>query len=125
MITDAFVVLVTTLALGSGTESADKPPGRALLGVQVHAVDAALAKDLGLKEAGGAYVADAPAKSPAAAGGMREGDVVLVFGAKKVLSPSDLAEAVRLSAAGSTVRVTVWRGRKERTLRVRLGRAAE
>jgi serine protease Do len=55
---------------------------------------------------------------PAARGGIKEGDVLLQIGKKKITDPEDVFDASFYITAGDTVPITVMRGDKKLTLQV-------
>ena len=55
---------------------------------------------------------------PAARGGIKEGDVLLQVGKKKITDPEDVFDASFYITAGDTVPITVMRGDKKLTLQV-------
>ena len=71
---------------------------RAYLGVSIQPVTQALAKELGVAIHQGALVADVGEATPAAKAGMRQGDVIVEIGGKKVSSPQQLQEIRRSGA---------------------------
>ncbi len=85
------------------------PPAR--LGVEVRDVDAALARELGLPEAHGAYIASVQ-QGALAAGALRKGDVVLQVDRFKIRSTQELVEAVSRAKAGQAMRMMVWRDKR-------------
>jgi S1-C subfamily serine protease len=86
-------------------EIRNKPPGqRAWLGVALAPVDSAAdAAQLGLDaDVRGAVVVTVYPGSPAAAAGVREGDVIVAIDDKAVRSPSDVTRALRQLHPGAT-----------------------
>ena len=71
---------------------------RGWIGVQIQNVTQDLADDLGLKDASGALVAEAQKDSPAAAAGVKSGDVITAVDGEAVADPHDLAR--RIAALG-------------------------
>ena len=66
----------------------------------------------------GAVVIEVQAKSPAAAGGLRAGDLVTEFDGNRVSNARALSRLVAETAPGRTVDVTVTRDGRVRTLKV-------
>ena len=93
--------------------------GRPRLGVRLQPLPDQLAEYFGVGNGGGALVASVREGSPAAAAGLRAGDVVVRFGGDEVSDPGDLVAAVREAEAGA-VEVTVVRRGERRTLTVEL-----
>ena len=71
----------------------------------------------------GVKVSEATSGSPAAAAGIKQGDIITKVGDVAVTSYTDLAGQVRAYAAGSKVAVTYYRGGAEQQTTVTLGRA--
>jgi serine protease Do len=96
----------------------DRVVHRGWLGVQIQGLDEDLAKSLGLSSADGALIADVTAGSPADKGGLAVGDVITKFGGRDIDSPKTLGNAVADYDPGSKARIQVWRGGKNKTLKV-------
>ena len=95
---------------------------RGWLGVSIQTqMDEDLAHSLGLDEARGALIASVTDDSPAAQGGMQQGDLVVKFNGEDVEDSRDLTRRVGAAGVGETVRLEVLRGGRRRTLNVRLG----
>ncbi|WP_092500213.1 DegQ family serine endoprotease [Meinhardsimonia xiamenensis] len=97
---------------------------RGWLGVRIQDVTPDLAEGLGLDEPRGALVTDVP-EGPAKQAGIEPGDVIVAFDGEEVDNTRELVTLVGDSEVGKTVRVTVWRDGKTRTLAVTLGRREE
>jgi putative serine protease PepD len=69
----------------------------------------------------GAQVASVAAGSPAASGGLQQGDVITSFAGKSVDSAASLSGLVDAHKPGETVEVKVQRNGSEQTLQVKLG----
>jgi S1-C subfamily serine protease len=69
----------------------------------------------------GAVVAQVTQGSAAAASDLRTGDRIVEFAGTKVAEPGDLSSAVLSHKPGETVKLTVVRAGKQRTIEVRLG----
>jgi serine protease Do len=83
---------------------------RSWLGVLVQPVDAERAQAAGLPQPSGALVTEVKAGSPAAAAGLRVGDILLQWGGRDV-DPRSLPWIVAQAPAGRPVPVAVWRDR--------------
>ena len=94
---------------------------RGWLGVQIQAVTEEIADSLGLKVATGALVGGVLKDSPAAAAGIKTGDVILLFDGKPVVDQSRLPRMVAETDVGKNVVVKVWRDGKDVGLSVNLG----
>jgi len=88
--------------------------------VSTQTVTPDLAPSFGLKEPKGALVSEVATGSPAAAAGMKRGDVVIAFNGKEVKSVLDLPKSVAETPIGKVVPVRVIRDKKEMTLRVKV-----
>lgn len=82
---------------------------RGSLGVDTQDVTADLAPMLGLKAAKGAVVTRVLASSPAAAAGLREGDVITSLNGKPVNAANELANLEGLLPVGTQVTISVLR----------------
>ncbi|QDL93732.1 DegQ family serine endoprotease [Paroceanicella profunda] len=98
---------------------------RGWLGVRIQPVDPAMAEALGLKEASGALVAGVTDDGPAAAAGIKGGDVILSFDGNDVKEMRDLPRMVADTKVGKAVRVVLFREGKTQTVLVTLGRLEE
>ena len=94
---------------------------RGRLGVTIQGLDPELAQNFGLDKPSGALVANVEAGSPAEKGGLQTGDVVLAVNGQKVDSSADLPRIIGEQKPGTTVRLSVWRDRKNREVNVILG----
>ncbi len=92
------------------------------IGVQIQPVDQDVAGALGLTAAKGALVASVQDGSPAAAAGIRAGDVVLTVNGAAVADPRGLSRAIADLAPGDKASLKVWRGGQETALDLTVGR---
>ena len=92
------------------------------LGVEVAGLSDQLATYFGVK--GGALVSSVDAGTPAAAAGLRSGDVITAINGETVSDPSDVTARVRGAAEGATLELRVTRDKKELTLKAVLPSAA-
>lgn len=93
---------------------------RGYLGVSILAVDAQVARELGLDRIRGAYLEEVREGSAADRAGLRSGDVVVSVMDKAVNAPNDLQSVIAMRRPGDTVQVQVWRDGAERTFEVEL-----
>jgi serine protease Do len=93
---------------------------RGWLGVAIQPLTPDLAQGMGLGNAKGALISSVQDDSPAAAAGLKSGDVVTRFGDREIESPKDLSRAVAETASGATVPVQVWRDSAEKTVEVKI-----
>jgi Do/DeqQ family serine protease len=100
---------------------------RAFIGVRIDEVDQEIAKEKGLKDVAGIYVAALSEGGAAAESGIRQGDIIQKVDERPVNNMPQLQEQVSRYRPGDKVKVTVWRDGKQQvvdvTLRNRSGRA--
>jgi len=119
----AVSVLVCAAAVGQSSRSVftfDSGGERGWLGVSVEDVTKKLADREKLNSASGAYVSDVVEESPAEEAGIREGDVIVKFGAKEIGDSDDLIRAVRKSDPGEEVAIVVDRAGVSKTVKAKL-----
>jgi len=98
---------------------------RAWLGVFVQAVDATMAKTLGLDYATGALVADVVEDSPADDAGLIQGDVIIEFDGHKVERSIQLPTMVSTQRPNEKKKFKILREGKLKTITVKLGEMPE
>jgi serine protease Do len=89
---------------------------RGFLGVVVQDLTPDLASSFGIKNPQGALVDEVSDGTPAAAAGVKQGDVILAVDGKTVASPGDLRNEIALKAPGTHVDLLVYRDGKEEHL---------
>jgi len=94
---------------------------RGWLGVVIQDVNRDLADSFGLVKPGGALVAQVLEQSPAAAAGLKVGDVILSFAGKEVAVSSDLPIMVGATQVDTLVDVKILRDKKPRIIKMRIG----
>ncbi len=94
---------------------------RGYLGVQIQPVTQDIADGLGLKSTDGALVAETQPDTPAAAAGLKSGDVILKLNNEVVKSAAALTRKVGALKPGDKAEVTYMRGAEEKTASVTLG----
>ncbi|WP_210528515.1 trypsin-like peptidase domain-containing protein [Rubellimicrobium arenae] len=82
---------------------------RGYLGVQIQPVTADIASALGLDQPEGVLVAGVQPDTPAAAAGLRDGDVIMSLDGEAVAEPEVLSRSVASREPGEKVRLQVWR----------------
>jgi len=102
-----------------GREGDDPAPRRAVLGVSLQALTDQLAEHLGVAGKKGVLVLSVKEGSPAAAAGLRAGDVIVATGDASVAEPSDVARALE-RRAGEKLELRLVRDRKELSVVVEL-----
>jgi serine protease Do len=98
---------------------------RGWLGVTIQRVTPALAKSFHVAEPQGALVTDVQRDSPAAAAGLRPGDVIVAYNGRKVVRSEDLPRAVAETPVGPPVAIGVLRDGQPVTLQARVARLQE
>jgi len=93
---------------------------RPWLGLNGQAVTADIAASLGLARPAGVLVKAVDARSPAAQGGVKVGDVVLSLNGREVDDPDALRFRVATESVGATATMTVVRGGTEHTVSFKL-----
>ncbi len=94
---------------------------RGWLGVRIQALDEDMAKALGLEKPEGALVSSVEPDSPAAAAGLKPGDVILAFNGKKISTLRDLTRAVAKAGPGAKAKIEILRGGDRETVTATLG----
>jgi serine protease Do len=91
---------------------------RGWMGVQIQTVTPEIADSLGLKQAGGALVAEAEPNGPAAKAGITSGDVIQSVNGEAVKNSSDLARKVAALRPSSEAKFEVLHNGSEKTVSV-------
>ncbi|MFO0961486.1 MAG: trypsin-like peptidase domain-containing protein [Phycisphaerales bacterium] len=87
-----------------------RPADTAALGLEVKSIDAAYAKERGLRDTSGALVASVAPASPAARAGLRPGDIVRQVGGEAVVDAEGFTKQLASAAGnGRSVRMLVER----------------
>lgn len=94
---------------------------RGWLGVQMQEITPALAKAIGLSNVKGVLVDLVTKDSPAARGGIRQGDVIVGFNGAPVTDTRGLAFAVAATPAGKSAPIRVLRDGQQVTVDVTIG----
>ena len=93
---------------------------RGWLGVQVQPLDNDLARSLGLPNSHGALVASVVPDSPAAQGGLQQGDVILSFEGEQLQDSRDLTQRVGAFGTNRSARLHIQRAGAARDITIRL-----
>jgi len=96
-------------------------PRRSWLGVNIQAVDDALAKSYGLPDAQGVIITNVVDDGPAKTAGLKVGDLMLTFDGKKIDDTRSLTRVVAEAGIGREVDVTLVREKRTQTVKVKLG----
>ena len=94
---------------------------RGWIGVQIQPVSADIADSIGMKGTDGALVADTQANSPAAAAGIKAGDVITAVNGDKVKDPRELARKIAGIAPDQKIVLTYVHDGSEKTASITLG----
>ena len=95
---------------------------RGWLGVRIQVVTQEIADVEGLDEPRGALVASVAENSPSDKGGIKAGDIILEFNGTRINQMKELPAIVAKTKVGTTVKVKIWRNKKEITKNILLGR---
>jgi serine protease Do len=95
---------------------------RGWLGVRIQNVTQEIADVEKLTEPRGALVASVAENSPSDKAGIKAGDIILEFNGAKINQMKELPAIVAKTKVGTTVKVKIWRNKKELTKNVLLGR---
>lgn len=98
---------------------------RGWLGVMIQEVSRDLAESFGLDRPHGALITKVFPDTPAAAGGLRSGDIITSFNGHKIERSSELPQHVGRVRAGSATEVELMRDRKKMTLDIKVGELAD
>ena len=94
---------------------------RGWLGVVIQEIDEELARSFGLEKPQGVLVAEVADDSPAARGGIKQGDVILELDGRKVKDVGDLRNRIALTPPGTKVKLLILRDGKKKLLVVKVG----
>ncbi len=86
---------------------------RGYIGVEISAVDAAIAKSIGLDEPKGVLIQKIVKDGAASKEDVKEGDVILKVDEKEVNQPNELQSYIATKRAGTSVRLTIFRDEKK------------
>ncbi|MFQ5521207.1 MAG: DegQ family serine endoprotease [Candidatus Methylomirabilia bacterium] len=98
---------------------------RGWLGIAIQDLTEELASAFGVKPRSGVLVADVIEGSPAAAGGIKAGDIITEFGGAQVREATDLQKQVAATPPGQPTALTVIRDKHPRHLTVKVGEMPE
>jgi serine protease Do len=95
---------------------------RGALGIDLHPIFRAEdAISLGLERPRGAWIDRVHPGSPAAQGGLRNGDVIVRFNGVDISDLNHLINIVSMATIGQEAEVVVWRGKQHFAVRVKVG----
>ena len=98
---------------------------RGWLGVMIQQVTPELAKNFGMERPIGALIGEVNPGSPAEAGGIKQGDIIIEFNGKVVLQMSMLPAMVAQTPVGSEASIILVRNGKEQNITVKIGALEE
>jgi serine protease Do len=93
---------------------------RGRIGVQIQNVDGQLAESFGLDRPRGALVSSVVKDGPSEKAGVKPGDVILEVNDRTVETSAELPAVIARIKPGNDVKLTVWRGGKQETLKVKV-----
>jgi len=95
---------------------------RGWLGVRIQVVTKEIAEAEKLDKPRGALVASVAEGSPSQKGGIVAGDIILEFDGTSIEEMKELPQIVAQTDVGKSVKVKIWRNKKEITRTIKLGR---
>ena len=95
---------------------------RGWLGVRIQVVTKEIAEAEKLDKPRGALVASVAEDSPSQKGGIVAGDIILEFDGTSIEEMKELPQIVAQTDVGKSVKVKIWRNKKEITRTIKLGR---
>jgi serine protease Do len=98
---------------------------RGRLGVGIQDVNAQLAQSFGLDRPRGALVSQVEPGSPAAAAGLKPGDIILAINKKPIESSAELPSVIANIKPGDDVALEIWRNRRTETAKARVAELDE
>ncbi len=98
---------------------------RGFLGVGIQNVTRDIAESVGLTGSRGALVTEPTPEGPAAAAGVRSGDIILEVDGDQIDSAIDLSRTIARKNPGTPVELSIWRNGEEVTVSVTLGTLEE
>jgi len=98
---------------------------RAYLGVILQQIDKELADALGMEKTDGVLVSDIMKDSPAAKGGLLQGDVILQYNDKQIKNVAKFRNEIALMNPGQPIKLKVLRNNQTLDLKLALGAQSE
>jgi serine protease Do len=95
------------------------------IGVSIAQITEDNAHEMGLESSEGAFIGEVIQGSPAERAGVRVGDVILKINDKRIESYRELLRVVGETPIGQTIKLTVWRQRRQINLYVTVGERPE
>jgi serine protease Do len=94
---------------------------RGWIGVQIQPVTSEIAESLGLKQSGGALVAEPQKDSPASKAGIESGDVIVSLDGNPIKDARELSRKIGSMSPGTTIKLGMLRKGAEKTVTLTLG----
>lgn len=92
---------------------------QAWIGITIQNLDAKIAQYLEFPRKKGIIIKAVEAQSPAAKAGLRQGDIILTIGSKKMSSATDYHSATKALPAGDVIKTAIWRNGKKQTIAIK------
>jgi S1-C subfamily serine protease len=90
------------------------------MGVNIETLTPELRSQYNFTPTSGAAILQTVPGGPADSAGLREGDIIVQVGSKKITSSADLLAALQGDKAGQTIKITFYRGTNKRTVSLTL-----
>jgi serine protease Do len=91
---------------------------RAFIGISINEIDGRFARDKGIEEVRGVYVAGVSDNGAAKAAGIKEGDIILAVNESNVNTTSELLEIIGIHRPGDEVQLIIRRNNRDREIPV-------
>ncbi|KLI50717.1 peptidase [Brachyspira hyodysenteriae] len=91
---------------------------RGYLGIYLQDIDGNLSRGLNVKQNSGVYVSEVVPDSPAAKGGLQDGDIIIEYDGEKMTKSGDLFNKVATTKVGKEVTVKYLRNGRERSTKI-------
>ena len=91
---------------------------RGYLGIYLQDIDENLSRGLNVKQNSGVYVSEVIPDSPAAKGGLQDGDIIIEYDGEKMTKSGDLFNKVATTKVGKEVNVKYLRNGRERSTKI-------
>ncbi|OEJ13346.1 peptidase [Brachyspira hampsonii] len=91
---------------------------RGYLGIYLQDIDENLSRGLNVKQNSGVYVSEVIPDSPAAKGGLQDGDIIIEYDGERMTKSGDLFNKVATTKVGKEVNVKYLRNGRERSTKI-------
>ncbi len=98
---------------------------RGYVGVIISPVDSDMAKALGMKKPMGIIVNQVSKDSPAQKAGLKQGDIIIALNGKPIKEMGPFRNKIAMTEPGKTVKLTVLRGSRRKTISVKIGKLTD